>query len=109
MSVLQAIAEKWATPSMLMIVVGGIIWGVQLNLLAVQQARISENQKDQIIEIRKAQHQVVISQAENAIIVNEMAKQIQENTRNILDHNKEAEKWKRKILLNEQQNRAPGE
>lgn len=93
--------DKWIRPSTLMAAIGAIVWGVQLNVATInQQSEIAEN-NSAIKQLIEHQAQIDINQAETAILLNQVAIQLKEDRQILLDHLKEAEEWKRRIILNE--------
>jgi len=77
--------DKWTSPSIVILILTSVtyctIWLVKLdNRVFNQNEYISENKKS-----------------------------IEENEAHIYEHNKEAEIWKRRILMNEERNRHQGE
>lgn len=80
---LQAFLNKWITPPTLIAAAGLIAWGVTQGITTSNLAKVQAAQGIEQSEIREAMNTIVITQAENAIIVNNMAKQLGANTDNI--------------------------
>jgi cell division protein FtsL len=98
---LEQFSEKWITPSSLMILIGAIIWGVQLNAAVLDLAReISK------LEQRVAQNTTInVAQNESLIklgtIVDGIEKRIQKAEHHVIEHERDSEIWKRRIQANE--------
>lgn len=104
MQVVIEILKSWATPSAVLIFIGAITWGVQLNFgLVLAQREIAEL-KTKATEIERTintDHMVMRADIQRlTLIQNNTLAKVAEGLKHIDDHNKEAEQWIRKILQN---------
>ncbi|WP_372743278.1 hypothetical protein [Neptunomonas sp.] len=93
--------DKWIRPTTVMIVVGAIVWGVQLNIVTLNHAELISAQNIRIAKMVAAQHQTEIELTRTAVLLDQIAQRLQETAEIVAIHNKEAEEWKRRIMLNE--------
>lgn len=93
--------DKWITPTTLLAILGGIVWGVQLNaaVLSLTDAvgRYS-NELDRAQEINATQ---TVALARTAEILAQVQKRLDKAETHVIEHEKDAEIWKRKIMSNE--------
>jgi 5-bromo-4-chloroindolyl phosphate hydrolysis protein len=90
--------DNWISPAGFMIVVGAIIWGIQLNI-----AVISHTERLAEIKTAAAEHELRDLEwgktlGQTVILLNELEKRVSANTRHAEDHEREAADWKYRII-----------
>jgi hypothetical protein len=100
--------EKWITPVTLSCIVGGIIWGVQINIGVINLTKSVAAQQIEYAEIKRVHHQYELSIARTAIIQEEMLRQLDAAQKAIALHEKESAKWKQRIIRNDEAIRRNG-
>lgn len=95
--------DKWIRPTTLVTVIGAIIWGVQLNFAILQQTEINAQQASLIVTLDEAHRELQLQEARTSLLLDQVSVRLADVTKRVLEHDKEAEQWKRKILLMEQQ------
>ena len=93
--------DKWVNPTTVLALIGGIVWGVQLNLMVV---KLAENQAANSVivdEMVRTMQEIQLNQAKHTIILDNLVKQVRGIEIDQRAHLKEAEEWKRRIMANE--------
>ena len=96
--------NKWITPVTLTAIFGAIIWGVQLNIATLNTTK---QVASLLVEYQTLEREITAldrSVSRIAIILDNLENRIARTEEVVEEHNKEAEEWKRRILLNEQHN-----
>jgi len=93
--------DKWITPTTLIAIFGGIVWGIQLNFIVLEHTKeIASIQRESDILDTMSQ-----TNADSIIrltaIIDELERRIQSNSKHREQHEKEADDWKRTIIQNE--------
>ena len=94
------IFKAWMTPAAVLIFIGGMTWGVQLNVavvtlqhdMGILQGKVREDTADMAIMKSDIQRLTITQNATQA--------RLTEGIEHINQHNKEAEQWIRRILQN---------
>lgn len=97
----NAFVQKWVTPATVVIVFGAIVWGVQLNLLSLQHTRAIAANHTAIKAINDRLTADEFSLQKTALLLEQTAARLAEVKRAADEHNREAEKWKRQIIRNQ--------
>ncbi len=94
--------KDWVSPTGFVIVIGGIIWAIQLNVGFVQltstQAKILERQELHILEDQEHARQL----NRVVLLLDVLERRLADTEKDVKQHNRDAEGWKQKILLMEQ-------
>ena len=97
----QEFTSKWITPATLLIMFGAVVWGIQLNVAVVANAKavgaVTASQKD--LQAKQAEHDLAWARA--VVIQEQLLERLATNEESLDNHLIEAEQWKRKILQNE--------
>lgn len=93
---------RWLTPEVFLLLLGGIVWGVQLNIGFVKLTEAvsqlaAENQKQNAL---MAETTLVLK--EITLMHAELRRDFEEEKERDEDHRSNAEQWKRRIALLEQ-------
>ena len=94
--------DKWITPVTLSCIVGGIIWGVQINIGVLNLTKAVAAQQIEYNSIRHEHRKYELSIARTAIIQEEMLKQLDIAKAAIATHERESAKWKQRIIRNDE-------
>lgn len=94
--------DKWIQPTTVMVAIGAIIWGVQLNVAILQTGATNTQQSELLAELAKKQQAMEIQLAQTAILLDHITQRLTDNTQRVLEHDKELAAWERKMLLLEQ-------
>lgn len=93
--------DKWVNPTTVIALIGGIIWGVQLNMAVLQHSsdigvvKQSNKEIEQMVKVHD-NNMVRVS-----TLLDGVAQRIDRKETQFDEHLKDAEEWKRKILINE--------
>jgi hypothetical protein len=94
---MEGILQGWLSPAGALLLLGGIVWGVQLNVATM-------NLGSQVSELAAKQDQVgdrLLEISENnlrtSLLITQLAEEVVELKGEVSSHNKEAEIWKRTI------------
>jgi len=99
----NAFIQKWITPMTVLSLFGAIAWGLQHNFLLMEHNALLIVHEREIDELKANDATVSISLAEGIVVQRQLAKALTRMEKEVAGHNIEAEQWKRKILLNEQE------
>lgn len=93
--------DRWVNPTTVLTLIGGVVWGVQLNMMVVELAEesaannaIQERLRQEISDFR-------VNQEKHTLILDNLVRDVSGIRYDIDAHNKEAEAWKQRILRNE--------
>jgi septal ring factor EnvC (AmiA/AmiB activator) len=100
--------DKWVNPTTMMVLFGAIVWGIQLNFAVLQNTK-------ELGQVQATQQKVVVIQQEMqrqsirlATLLETMernqernTKLLEETNKHVLEREKEAEGWKKRIEGNE--------
>lgn len=100
--------EKWITPVTLSCIVGGIIWGVQINIGVLNLTKAVTAQQIDFHELQIEHRQYELSIAKTAIIQESMLKQLSALQKAVAEHEREANRWKQRIIRNDEAIRRNG-
>ena len=89
---------NWISPAGLMVVMGGVIWGIQLNAIVLMHSeRLAEIKTDMAAhELRDLEWGKTLGHT--VVLLAELEKRVESNTRHAEEHEKEAANWKYKII-----------
>ncbi len=73
--------KQWASPTGFLVILGGIIWGIQLNLAVLQHTQDIGKLYRLQQENTKVLQELVITQAETAIILRQITKDVDKHNR----------------------------
>ena len=89
---------SWLTPSGLMILLGGIVWGVQLNINAMMQAKRLARLEARQDEYEQTMALISKDLVRVGLILDNLEKDIEKAVDHVEEHDKEAESWKQRIV-----------
>ena len=69
--------DAWFSPAGVMVLLGAIIWGVQLNLAAVETAKIDARQDKRLEALEVLNREQSIHQAKTATLLDEIARRME--------------------------------
>ena len=72
----KAFVDKWATPTMFTVLLGGIIWGVQLNFAVLKLTEQMASQNASIIDLKTEYRTTAILNARTSAILDGLTQQI---------------------------------
>ena len=105
MTLLRDILLKWAGPAGISVIyaciVGGTIWAVQLNFAISQLISTQAEAKVERQELYKSYKDLLSNTSRLTYLVQSVDENTDELKKSVIDHNKEAEVWKRRIIVNE--------
>jgi hypothetical protein len=100
--------KQWTAPTVLLslalLVFGGIVWGIQINFTLVKLVESDAAFESALDKQKEYQAADRVSMAKITLVLDRLVSEVKVNRKAIAEHNTEAEKWKRRILLNEQRN-----
>ena len=102
MSWVQVISQ-WSGPAGFMVLLGAVVWGVQLNVAVLRLTEKDAAQDMELAAITQSLTDISRNSYKASVLLDELMKDTLENTKHIESHSTEAEEWKRRILLLEQQ------
>jgi hypothetical protein len=110
MDAFKAFVDRWMQPSLivgfLVVIYGAIIWGNNLTEEALRAAEERGKHNARIVSLEFAERQNQISMTEMTLILKQVVETQKSIQQMVIDHNREAEEWKRRIVINEQKNGA---
>lgn len=97
----NAFIQKWVTPATVVIVFGAIVWGVQLNIVSLQNARgiAANGEKLDAMAERLVGDEFDLQRT--ALLLEQASANLANLEKEQRDHEAEAEKWKRQIIRNQ--------
>ena len=98
----QEFTSKWITPATLVIMFGAIVWGIQLNVAVMQNAKAIAALTTTLEGVKEKQAEHDLAWARAVVIQDQLLERLAINTETLNAHLGEAEDWKRRILMNEQ-------
>lgn len=101
--------QKWVTPATVVIVFGAIVWGVQLNVLSLQHTRAIAANHEKIIQLESREIKTEFDLQRTALLLEQTSANLAELKTAHDNHIQEAERWKRRILLNEERTKPRSE
>ena len=93
--------DKWVNPTTVLALIGGIIWGIQLNSLVLQhtsQISALQTQQNQTIQVDHEQNKQL---TRITTILSGLVERIEKDEQRFDKHVDEGEVWKRNIEVNE--------
>lgn len=99
--VIKNALSNWLSPAGVLVLFGGIVWGIQLNIAVVENAKaISKLTKAVEVEeaINVAQNETL---ARTAVILDNITERLRAAEGHVVEHDRDAEQWKRRIIRNE--------
>ena len=100
--------EKWITPVTLSCIVGGVIWGVQINIGVINLTKAVTAQQVDFNELKLEHRKYELSIARTSIIQEGMLKQLSSLQKAVAEHERESAKWKQRIIRNDEAIRRNG-
>jgi ribosomal protein S15P/S13E len=94
--------EKWASPAGVLIMFGGVVWGVQLNIATMNLTKELSAIDGRTNELSKELVEVSKNTIRTSVILNSISKEVDNAMNHVESHKEDAEDWKRRILINEQ-------
>ena len=92
--------DKWITPATIMVAIGAIIWGVQLNIATLQQGeRIGVHDKA-IDRLQKQQYQLENQMVRVSTLLDSTAKRLEVMEERAREHEREVKQMERQIIRN---------
>lgn len=93
--------DKWVNPTTVLTLIGGVVWGVQLNMMVVRLAEDSAAQNAVTNAMRAEITEFRINQEKHTLILDNLVRDVSGIRYDVDQHNEEAEAWKQRILRNE--------
>ena len=91
--------SAWASPAGVLLLLGGIVWGVQLNVatmrLSQDYSQIAAVQAKQGAEINEVSRNLLRA----TLLLQGMEMRVNEAVQTVKEHNVESEDWKRRISI----------
>jgi len=97
-------AQAWLSPAGVLVVIGGIVWGIQLNIGYVMLAEKVAANTVSIKAISKSLEVTAINNATTSIILEAMREDIKHSSDHITKHDSESGVWKERIIKLEERN-----
>ena len=106
MDTFKVFVERWTAPSvvisLLLIVIGGIVWGVQINSVLVKLVEQQAASHERVENTESFIMQDRVNMAKMTFVLERLVVEVKDLKAAVASHNKEAETWKRRIIINEQ-------
>jgi chromosome segregation ATPase len=99
---------NWITPSGVMLMIGGITWGVQLNIHAMLMVKRIGRHESRIDGHDAVLREITTELAKVSIILQQVERDVMRAADHIEEHNSEAESWKRRIVTVEERIKSMG-
>ncbi len=93
--------DRWVNPTTALALIGGIVWGVQLNMLTVSTAEKTAGLEALHAQIQLELRDMRINQEKQTIILDSLLRQVTTMDTDMESHIREAESWKQRIIQNE--------
>ena len=90
--------DNFLSPAGILLLIGGITWGIQLNVTSARLLTITAENSTKINDMKDVIDKLAETQLTQTFIVEDMQEDHKEIKRMVIDHDKEAEKWKHKII-----------
>lgn len=90
--------DKWIAPTGIMVLVGGIVWGIQLNVAVLNLTKDSAEQQQQLTEVTAMLSSIAKTQATSSYIMDRMEHDLEETKDQAEHHDREANNWKHRII-----------
>ena len=90
--------DRWISPSGFMILLGGIIWGIQLNVAVITNGKDIASIRDQHIAIVERLDEISRLNLEQAFILEGVSDEMQRTAAIVDEHEKSSDLWKERII-----------
>jgi hypothetical protein len=94
--------DKWVTPTTVLALIGAIIWGIQLNAAVIGQVAAIARLDTRITAQNAISHDHSEQLIKLASIIDGMERRIESNTAHRVEHERDAQGWKHRIVTNEE-------
>ena len=95
---IHTILEKWISPAGALLLLGGVTWGVQLNVAVLNLAKQAAVEQARAQELSTTIDDVVKNQTKLTLILENLTDEIDEVALHSEGHTKEANGWKHRIV-----------
>lgn len=92
--------DKWINPTTVLSLIGGIVWGVQLNMYVVSLAEDQAKLEGRQYELTQQLQVTELNQARQTIILDNLIKKLDGVEVDLESLEKEVKEWEQKILRN---------
>ena len=99
---MNELLEKWASPAGILVLFGGIVWGVQLNVATMNLTKQMAVMDGKSEELSHEMAKISQNNVRTSMILATLTKDVEKAVNHVHDHEKESEDWKRRIMLNEE-------
>jgi hypothetical protein len=96
---LTRLVENWVSPSGVLLVIGGVIWGVQLNVATMNLTAEITTQQDRISRLEQDAEHTHENLLRTTLVLEAMEIRMIEALEHVENHNTESEDWKRRIVV----------
>jgi len=90
--------ERWISPAGVLLLMGGIVWGVQLNVAVMQLTEAVSADKANMQTLSAQIQSISTTQARTAVILQHLEKTIEATDKHVAEHERESSTWKQRII-----------
>ena len=94
--------SSWATPTGVALLLGGIVWGVQLNVATMNLNAGVVTLTERVAAVEKESEIIGDNLLRTTIVLEAMEIRMIKALEHVENHNKESEDWKRRIVILEE-------
>ena len=94
----ETLIQKWLAPAGIMVFIGGIVWGIQLNISVMQLTQAHGEQRGQLKEIAAMLSSISKTQETTAYIISRIEADFKALDEEVERQRISAEEWNRKII-----------
>lgn len=92
--------DKWMSPAGLMVVFGGLVWGIQLNFAVLTQQADIAGLKEAYDKQQQINHEHALQMTRIALLIDQVVEKVERLDRDSGKHEAESGLWKRMIENN---------
>jgi hypothetical protein len=106
--VLQELIQAWATPAGLLLLLGGITWGVQLNVSIMNLTNKVSNLAGKTDKMSTELMESTRNNLRVSMLLTQLEKDAEKALRHAEEHEKDSAEWRQRIVALEVRNRDKG-
>ena len=99
---MNELLEKWISPAGILVLFGGVVWGVQLNVATMNLTKQMSGLSGKTDELSHEMSEIAQNNVRTSMILSALTKDIDRALEHTEEHERDSEDWKRRIMLNEQ-------
>lgn len=105
----SSLFESWVSPSGVLLLIGGVVWGVQLNVATMNLTAEMVTQQSRLEKLEDEAEDTQENLLRTTLILEGMEIRMINALEHVENHNKESEDWKRRIVVLEEMQKRRGQ